>query len=210
MYVAIDSSRQHRFTGTVSGHDMEISKVYDDLTRIMKSSGVNPPFHWSKISRKVKESSRREIVGLVNNSKLTFNIFQHSRPINMSRKELFLRRLPNSISQVLEIWLKNKYGQVNMEVDNDYNFSNSGTEEFIQNLISSICFRLVGGQVKIRGNDMVRATVKQDSGVILDFYGKVSDSKRSKGIQLIDVVMGFALEDKEQFKQNRMYVKKIC
>jgi len=211
MYIAIDSSNQLRFTGTVSGSYFEISNVYKEISKILKNSGINPPFHWSKISRKVKESNRKDIAEVINKSKLNFNIFQHTRPQNMSRKELFFIRLPNAISQNLENWLRYKHGQVDLEVDDDYNFSRtSGTKKFLENLIFTICFRLVGKPVKVRVNNIIRSTIKQDNGVILEFYGTISDANSSKGIQIIDLVIGFVLENKNMFQSNKIFFKKIC
>ncbi len=210
MYIAIDSSNQMRYTGVVSGNNSEIIRVYSEIEKILRSDGVNPPYHWSKISRKVKDKVKMKIIETINKSRLNFNIFFHRKEINLPKKELFYYRIPNAIAQNLEKWLSNAYGSVEIEVDNDYNIKGYSTEDFVKNFIFQICFRLAGKPVKVRKEEAFKATVKHISGNLLNFYGLVASSNSSKGIQMVDMIMGiFIQSDGSAFDKHKIFFRKI-
>ncbi len=177
--------------------------------RAFSKSFVRPPFHWSKISRKVKVMARKEIVELANNSGLNFNIFHHHRPKEELKKKYYLLYVPNAISHSLEHWLMNKYSSVEMLVDDDYNVSSvkDGTLHFIETLLSQLSLRLTGEKVAIRHENKIKATIKQPNGSLLNFYAGKASSSSSKEIQIIDVMMGYYIEDKTGF--DRIFFRRI-
>lgn len=213
MYIGIDSSNQIKYTGVVSGSFSDIDKVYNEIQKILKVEGVNPPYHWSKISRKVKDKTKNKVIESLNKSKLKFNIFLHKKTINIPRKEFYYFRIPRAISQNLENWLNSLKGSVEIEVDNDYNIKNHSTEEFIESLVQQIGFRLIGKPVKVRKEDKVKASIKQNDGGLLNLYGVVTDSKSSKGIQIIDITLGIFIErdgtNNKSFDKNRLFFREI-
>lgn len=198
-----------RFTGVVSGRSVEITNFYHGLLKIFKKNHINPPFHWSKISRKVKQNTKKDIISLINESKLNFNVIQHKPSASLTKKELYFSRLPKSIAEHLEYWLKNKGGDVKIEVDDDYNIKNHKSNELVESLIIQIGYRLVGKHIKIRFEDEIKATLKQENGKIMNFYGKVTQIKTSTSIQIIDIVLGLVNEGEKGINKSRLYCWKI-
>ena len=97
-------------------------------------------------------------------------------------------------------------------VDNDYNFSGKSTNDFINNFLRQLTFRLAGKQIKIREEDKFKATVKFSNGNILDLYAAISGIKQSKEIQLVDIVLGYCTQNTahvKDFDQKRVYFRKI-
>lgn len=209
MLIAIDSAKKMRYSGVVSGYQTEVEEFYSELKKIFKSHGIRDPLHWSKISNKNKDVCKNDIISLVNNSKINFNIFFHPKPKDVTRKEYYICHVPNSISENLEHWLRNKGGRVKIVVDNDYNFQSGKTEDFINNFLKQITFRLVGKQVKIRKEKGFRATIKFTNSKILDFYAIKSDINNSKEIQLIDIILGCYLTYDKCFDEKRIFFRKI-
>ncbi len=212
MHIAIDKT-QNKITGVVSGrYYFDIIPFYDGMQKIFKESNVNPPFHWSKISRKVKAKSGKKIVKLINESNLKLNCFYHEKPPSVSRKEYFHSLLPRKIAENLEPWLKNKDGNLTIDVDRDYDLDKyNKTENFIQSFITQLGFRLVGKYIKIRKGDSGSfvAELKQDNGGHLNIFGGVRQANQSKGIQIIDVVMGIIKEYEKDIKKERLHFRKI-
>jgi len=179
------------------------------MIKIFSKNFVRPPFHWSKISRKIKVMARNDMIELVNNSNLNFNIFHHHKPKDELNKKYYLLHVPNAISHSLEHWLMNKYGSVEILVDDDYNISSvkDGTIHFIETLLSQLSMRLTGEKVAIRHENKIKATIKQPNGSLLNFYaGKVSSSS-CKEIQTIDIVMGYYIESNAGL--GRIFFKEI-
>jgi len=86
MYIAIDSAENMAYTGVISGGYPDIYDVYDKFIAIFKKRRVNPPFHWRKISRRVKYSCMNEVVQAINDSGLLINIFEHKRAPKMEER----------------------------------------------------------------------------------------------------------------------------
>lgn len=210
MHIAIDSSRGI-ITGVVSGrHFIDIIPFYDEMAKILKANHVNPPFHWSKISRKVKDNTIKKIIQLINESKLKFNVFSHERPPGVSKKEYFHSLLPRRIVEHLEPWLKNKGGNLTIDIDRDYDLNRyNKTENLLNNFMIQIGFRLVGKHVKIMKNKFVMVELKQDSGEHLKIFGRVCRLNESNGIQIVDMVLGIIKEDEKEIDPKRLHFRKI-
>lgn len=209
MFVAIDSAKQMKYSGVVSGRCTELDRVYDEMKKIFIQYNIRDPFHWNKLSRKVKIGCENKIINLVNNCQLNFNIFYHPKPRNILRKEYYLVHVPNSISENLEHWFRYKRGSVEILVDDDYNFGGGHTDDFIINFLRQITFRLVGKLVKIRKENKLKATVKFPNGNILDFYASKSSLSISKEIQMIDIVLGYYIKNPKKFNEKRVFFRKI-
>jgi len=212
MHIAIDST-QKKITGVVSGRFyFEIVPFYDEVTKVFKKHYVNPPFHWSKISRKVKNSCAAEIIRLIDESKLKINLFYHNKPSSTPEKEYFHGLLPRRIAEHMEPWLRCQGGTLTIDVDRDYDLNKyNKTENFVKNIITQIGFRLVGKYIKIRDvNKNLTAELKQDNGEHLKIFGRVCTSNDSKGIQIIDIIMGIINDfGINVIDKNKLHIRKI-
>ena len=210
MYVAIDSSNHMKITGMISGRHYVLDEFYREMEKIFRSNHINPPYHWSKISRKIKEKTKSEIVDLINNSNLKINVLSHKKPLNVSKKDYFHTRIPKALAECLEQWLKFKGGYLCIDVDDDYSISKfNTTTAFLENLITQIGFRLVGKYLKIMKGKYLKATLKQENGNILEILGRVTKLSESKGIQTIDIILGIVNEKNTKIGYNKLYFTKI-
>lgn len=207
--VAIDTSHNKRYSCVISGSQKDLNDLYKAMDKIFVSYNEKGPFHWRRLRKNTKRSAESNVYKLINSTSLHFNIFEHKLPANISRKEFYLKHIPNAISSGLDKWLEGKDGTVIIHVDNDYLVKDikDSTRRFIKNLIRRFCERLIG-PVKIRTNKDVRATIKQMNGKILDFIGSVSSRSSSKGIQIADIVLGYYLYDKSGIEK-KVYFKRI-
>jgi len=202
MILGIDSAENMCYTGTISGTYENIDKIYNEFIKIFKKRYVNPPFHWRKISKKVKESCLHEIAGVINNSNLLVNIFEHKRIRKMERKILYFELLPRCISFRIHPWVKKLKGSLTIEVDDDYRICNKSTRDFIISLIEELCFLLTNKEIDARiESGVVKSTIKQEIGV-LNFYGKTVKSNSSKAVQILDIVLGYDIQFQYKFNKN--------
>jgi hypothetical protein len=205
MILGIDSAENMCYTGTISGTHENVDRVYSEFTKIFKKRYVNPPFHWRKISKKVKESCLHEIVETINSANLLINIFEHKRILKMERKILFFELLPKYISFRIYPWVKKLKGSLTIEVDDDYRVCNRSTRDFIIALVEELCFLLTNKKIDARvENNVVKSTIKQEIG-ILNFYGKTVKSDSSKAIQILDIVLGYDIQFKQRFSKDRVH-----
>jgi hypothetical protein len=206
MYIGIDSAENMAYTGVISGGFQDIFYIYGKFMIAFKQHGVNPPFHWRKISRNVKDSCMKEVVQAINDSKLVVNIFRHERVPKMERKIVFYELLPQYISLRISPWIKELAGKLEIEVDDDYRLKGGDTVKFLKALIEYLCYDSTGLQIYPRKEyNRIRATIKQDKG-ILEFYGNVAKSSDSKGIQIMDLILGYYIQRKcRDFKRNRLH-----
>ncbi len=207
--IAIDSSHGLMYSGVASGKSYGFDSFYNSMIKIFSKNFVRPPFHWSKISRKVKVMARKDIIELINGSNINFNIFHHHKPKEELKKKYYLLYVPNAISHSLEHWLMNKYGSVEILVDDDYNISSvrDGTIHFIETLLSQLSMRLTGEKVAIRHENKIKAAIRQPNGSLLNFYAGKASSSSCKEIQIIDIVMGYYIENSAEF--SKIFFRKI-
>ncbi len=214
MKIAIDSSNQLRASGMASGSDSEFENFYSELLKIFSKREIKPPFHRSKLSRKNREALRKNIVELVNKSRLKFNIFLHTKPKGVNRKDYYLRYLPNSMSRAVENWLMKATANSHLEifVDDDYNISevSEGTLVFIKTLMKQICSRVSGVYFEpFKEREIFKATIKNPTGSIINLYGRKSSLRDSKEIQIIDIVMGYVQESPNDFDKEKVRIKEL-
>lgn len=209
LLIAIDSAKQMRYTGVLSGTKEEADSVYLKLEKLFGEYHINPPFHWCKITRKVKEGCRDRIDKILEDSKLNINVFHHPKPMNITRKDYFIIHVPNNISEMVEKWLRFKRGSVDIIVDDDYNFGTGRTDNFMENLLKQTTYRLAGIPVKLRKENKLKATIKFPNGYILDFYASISDLRNSKELQLVDIFLGYCIENKSKNFNKREFFRKI-
>lgn len=217
MRIAIDTSKNKEYTGMITGGQYSTQQAYVELVRIFKAHGVNPPFHWYKITRKVKQGAKGKIIKLLAEGKVRLTVFHHNLPFGVEKKKYYLQHIPNGISATLEAILKKWSGGVDIAVDDDYRVAGvtNGTDVFIQNLISMTCQRLVGTRVPVRKNGKMKATIKMIDKRVINFFGGPMPSKESGEIQLVDVLLNCYLSDPDSFKKlkdgenKRVFVKTL-
>jgi hypothetical protein len=212
VYIIIDSSQQLVYTGILTGHYSNLDALYDDFEKLFSDNNVAYKYHWSKLSRKIRNNMKNDLVKLFRkSSKINFNILHHRKPNNISRKDWFLHHLPARIAQRLERWLESKGGSVELIVDNDYNVSKGGrgTNHFIESLIRQLSWRLTNKEVTIRNEEKIKATIKQSNGNTLNIYASVAP-KNSKWVGMTDVYLGLYVSDKKLFNGlKNVYLHKI-
>lgn len=213
MLICIDSGKQMTYTGIISCGENDLFKFYEELGKIFSRKGVYPPFHWGFLTNQTRNSVKPEIERLVNGpvaSKIKFNIFIHKESETLSRKHIIFKILPISISQNLSPWLRKISGQVTFEVDNDFNIKRRNTLDFIREIFKNIIPMLTSIPIPIRKErDAYKASVKQKIGNI-HLVGKVVDINSSKGVQVIDLILGHVINRKCKFRYDRLFIRKIC
>lgn len=208
MYAAIDSSHQLRYSFMFFGRFNEMLIFYNFMESNFKKDHINSPYHWSKITNKIKDSTINIIFDKFKKSGLKFYVVHHPRPKNYEKKKFYHTMVTNKFSEIFEKWLKNKYGSFTLEVDDDYNVNKKHNSYcFVRHMIEQTTFRLVGKLVKIRCNSKIRATIKQKNKFILDFYAYVSNSKESKGIQIADIIGGYLIKNNIKRGKNISFIK---
>jgi len=217
MRIAIDTSKNKEYTGMITGSQYSMQQMYSELVRIFKSHGVNPPFHWYKISRKVKHGAKGKIIRMLAAGNVRLTVFHHNIPFGVEKKKYYLQHVPNGISAVLETILKKWSGGIEVSVDDDYRVAGvmDSTGVFIHNLLEMTCSRLAGARVPVRKNGKRKATVKMIDGRIINFYGGSIPSKESGEIQMVDILLNCFLSNPDDFKglsdgeNKRVFVKKL-
>ena len=148
-----------------------------------------------------------EVVQTINDSKLLINIFEHKRAPKMERKIVFYGLLPQHISLRISPWIRELAENMKIEVDDDYRLGEDNTTaKFLKSLIEELCFVSKGIRVSSRKeHDTIKATIKQKSG-ILNFYGNVVRSDDSRGVQIMDLILGYDLQFKcRTFNRNKLH-----
>ena len=82
--------------------------------------------------------------------------------------------------------------------------------EFVKNFMSQISSR-VGGKYfePFKEGGRFRGTIKHPKGNILQLYGRVSTPRDSKELQIIDLVLGCALNSAYNFDEKKVHIRKI-
>ncbi len=209
LIIAIDTSHKKKYSGTVSGSEGNLRNLYNEFTKIFQKYGRRGTLHWSKMSRKVRDSARKEIIESVNNSKVNFNVFHHPLPLNAVKKDFYLRHVPNVVSGAFETWLRGREGLVEIKADDDFFVAGirDGTKHFVENFLQRLTDRLYGGYITIRRDDRLRATIKYPDGNVMEFIAFTTRASDSIEIQLIDVILGYFIEDKGGFE--KVFFRKI-
>lgn len=216
-FIAIDSAISLRYSGSVSGSTRNMFDFYKEMDKIFSPRGIRSPFHFSKMTSSQKKVCRKEIIDIVNNSDLRFNIFFHPIPQQASHKDYYLFHVPNSIAENLESWIKSlrKGTDIEVIVDDDYNIRkvNNGTDIFIENFLKQIGLRVTGKHIAVykthRTDNKVRSTIKTPIGNIVDFFACKSTIKESHEIQIIDIVMGYYIQDSSGFDLKSVHFRRI-
>ncbi len=69
-----------------------------------------------------------------------------------------------------------------------------------------MCFALTGMQIDPRKDgNTIKSTIRQKNG-ILNFYGNVVRSSGSKGVQIIDLILGYCIQYRcMEFDRSRVH-----
>ncbi|MBI2543315.1 MAG: hypothetical protein HYW24_03955 [Candidatus Aenigmarchaeota archaeon] len=209
LVIWIDTSQNKSYSCVVSGSQKELDDLHKNVDVILVKHGRKGTFHWRTLRRNIRKSAQNEIIQLLKESKVHFNIFEHKPAFTVNDKEFYLKHVPNTISGSLDKWLEGKAGTVLVHVDKDYLVKEvkNSTKLFVANLIKRLCERLVG-PVKLRIDDAIRADLKHTNGNVMQFIGLVSSRELSKDIQLADITLGYYLYDKTALEE-KVFFKKI-
>jgi len=209
LIIAIDTSHNKKYSCVASGFLSDAEKLHNEIDRILLKYNQKGPFHWRKIPDKIRRSAKNEVYKAINSSNLHFTVFEHKKPFPADRTEYYLTFVPNSIANIIERWLRNKFGTVLIKVDKDYEVKGieKGSEKFVRTLLFQVGFRLVGTNIHIRKNRDFTATIGFPNGNVLNFIASLSDRNLSKEIQLADLVLGYYLYDKTGIEKKVRFVK---
>ncbi len=212
MIIGIDTAQNKKYSCVIFGFETEIKRVFEEIDSVLINCGEKGEFHWKHMKLSAKNCAFRKIADILNQSQLKIMIFEHSKIANTSEKEFYLKVVPNEISLSLERLLKNKYGFVLIECDNDFSIKKcrgNGTFYFLESLLEKITFRLTGQMVKLRKEkNILKASVKLYNEKILNFNACVSDRKSSQSIQLSDISLGLWNFAKEVISE-KVYFRKL-
>jgi len=197
MIIGLDTSHNKTYSCLLFGFKNDINEVYNKISRVLAKHGRPGIIHWQKLSGKIRKAAKNEIYEIVNNSPLSFYIFEHDKPRDVPKNEYYLFTVPNFIASYMERRLRGKFGTVLIEADDDYTISNvkNSTLRFVENFIAQVCFRLIGKQIKLRKDGKIRATVKHSNGNVLDFIGYETNRTLSNAVQLSDLILGYYFYD---------------
>ena len=124
-------------------------------------------------------------------------------------RDLIYESIPMIISKSLVKWLKGISGKIIFEVDNDFNLRDTKTKHFIHKIFTYTIPLLSDELIKIREkNGVYIATFKHKPGFLM-FVGLTSNSKISRSIQIIDLLIG-CFKYGIDIDYNKMFIKKIC
>ena len=207
--IAIDASRAASYSCTAFGYNNDINALHDEISKAMFGK-KDCMLHWVKTSKRIKKKAQKKVFDVVKKSKVQFYIFEHKKPLGEKKKNYYLTYIPNYISSYTHTKLLGKYGRVVVESDRDFEVKGikDTTLNLVHNLLTQLCFKLVGKPVSIRRQrDELRATVKFPNQNRLEFIGRVNKSENSKAIQLADIVLGYKLNTKKGLE--KVFYRKI-
>lgn len=208
MKAGIDSSHGMTYTGMISGHSAKINYLYGDLLKEFSKYNVKS-LHWRKIPSTTKDRLRNHVVASINNSDIKINIFKHEHIMDFPTKNVILELLPQHISLKLCPWLREIDGEFHLDINDDYNKGSMKTETFIKNLVETINYHCTGKKidcrpiVKSNGLFLCRSTIRTRKG-ILEICAHKTDSKFSNSIQIMDMVLGYWVENKAYFNKSKV------
>ncbi len=203
MLVGIDSSMGKRFSCFVFGSFKEVNLFYENVfTFIKKDCGWSGSLHWRKMSRRTRNCILKKFLREMHKTQLKFFIFEHKKPKGVSRRDYFLKTVPNEVSHVLEPLFKATSGVVLIECDEDFEVKgvhNSSTL-FLNRLVKSISYKIVGKKVAVFiSKGRVYADIKHDSKK-LHVRASIVKSRNSKAVQIADLVLGIFNQDKKKLE----------
>lgn len=207
MLAGIDSSLGI-YTGMISGHPTKIKYLHSDLLKEFSKYGIKE-LHWRKIERPIKDKLRKFVIDSINNSDVVIHIFCHKHIQYLPTKNIIYELLPQHIAFRLSPWLREIEGDFHIDVDDDYKVGAMKTDAFIKNLVETISFQCTGqkinAQTKIKRNGLFVAlsTIRTKKG-ILKIHGHKANSKFSRAIQIIDLVLGYYLENNQGFNRRKV------
>lgn len=211
--IGIDTAHNKRYSGVIVGSDYEISRVHNEIHKLLKSHGKGGVIHWRKIPDNVRRNIKQEALHILNNSKMSLFVFEHQKQLGIRDRDYYLIRVPNGIASFLERRMKIVCGYAVIHSDDDYLVSNveDSTGRFLWYLLDQLSFRLAGQKVPIKVKDgKLRATVKQENGKILEFLAAKSKKETSHAICVADFIIGFYLYNQNDTDvQSRIRFKKV-
>jgi hypothetical protein len=210
MWVGIDSAHKKSFTGIISGSEKDIHQLYSDIEKVMKSEGINPPFHWTSIKSSRRESVVKSFKKNVNFSRVGFTILVHKNKTSMPSLFLFHEIVPKTIAESISNWSKRINGKILFEVNGDFDIGNSKTKHFVHKMISYLISFLTDDKlIKIFDKHGVfLAEFNQGVGKLM-LVAYPCSAKNSKAIQIVDLLLG-AFVYRAKFKYKNFQLKNIC
>jgi hypothetical protein len=212
MHIAIDSSHKLTYTGVISASSTEMYNLFQKIERMFNENGVAGKYHWSQLSNKTRNKLKRPLLKAISESRVNFNVLNHTKPRTITKKDWFMFYLPTQIAQRLEHGLAGREGAVDLVVDNDYNIGEggAGTDYFIERVLRQLGVRLTGKEHTVRREKgILKMTIKQANGNILSFYASVAE-KESKEKNMVDIYLGLYISDPKAFeKMKNVYFKEL-
>ena len=202
MRAIIDSSQQLLFTGILSGNTHDMDGFCDRFHEIYEENGLSHRYHWNELTRKKRDRVKKQMIASMADARgMRLNIIKHRKPSGMDRKGWYLFQVPAMVAQRLESWLRNKNGEVEIIVDDDYNVirGGRGTEQFTETLMRQIALRLTGRESTVRKDGFYRSDVRQANGRDLAILASVAQ-RGSKWVGLVDAYLGLYLYEHGLFR----------
>lgn len=201
MIIGIDTSHSKKYSGLVFGSNEAVFEFYKESSNIFQKLGLVPPLHWQILSSNSRKTVFNNLFPKLSQTKLKFWIFEHSKPMEIKRKEFYLKQIPSRMAYSLEPLLSNAQGLVQIQADKDFEVKNvqSSNLIFLENLVKQLSFRIYGSEVRVFRTNKEVYSVFKNKGNELKFLGFSVDSKTSKAVQIADIILGMF-----NFDANRM------
>lgn len=209
MIIGMDTAENKKYSCVVFGSNENIYNLYLQFEKEFTKVDWRPPFHWQKMALKSRKIIYENIIKQLPHSPVKFWIFDHRKPINVSKKEYYVRFIPNKISSKLEPFLSKSAGLIQIQADKDYEIKGLGGSTFIflENLVTQLTFRLCGSPVRVfRTQNEVSAIIRTPKG-LLNFRANAVSSFNSKAVQIADTVLGMYKLNPNETKEIVTFVK---
>jgi hypothetical protein len=209
MIIGIDTGNNMNYTGIVGGSEYDIFQLYSEIENFMKNEGIKPPLRWTSIKSSKRKLIKERLQQLFNESRVKFTIIIHKNKYGLPIRELIYETIPMIVSKSLEKWFRGISGKILFEVDNDFNSRDTKTKYFIHKIFTYTASLLSDELIKIREKSGVHMmTLRHKPGIIM-FVGRISDSKVSKAIQIVDLFIG-CFKYGINLSYEKMFIKKLC
>ena len=191
--VGIDSCDGLQNTMVVAGSKEDIDTIHKIMMDILGNNGIKVP-HFKNISRSKRETISKQIIGLFRNAnKVSFVLFEHKKPMGVSKKSYYFDYIPEKlIEHLCGFDTRNRFMMI--EVHDDYNVYGMQTKDFVEAVLRRLSRRLSGDDKGIKiisEGEYENSKLKSKSGNYIKIRGVVVRGLVSKSINIADMSMGF-------------------
>ena len=185
----------------------DFDKLYSDLLTLFHSVGYTGYLHFSELKPRQKKAVIRSLSSILSDSKAKCMVFHHKKREKKMAKELYLKSVPNAISQKLTGVVQNRKEHMSICVGNDYAVKRvkNSSLEFCKAIVAHTAQRVLGTTIPLSiRKKSVSAKIVLKGWKSFRITARVSDN-HSREIQVADVMLGAYLWSKKHWKFVKEY-----